>query len=468
MPWQSIASNLYKWSPRVLTLVLLPCAAADTDTWLRSLAAGDECHASAAAKDESSACAVSALQLRSLGTVQELAEMHMAKAAMWQAELLALNISVPERATDHDGIRWPALSVQESGVADGFTHVFAIGDWGAPLPNHIPFPHVRRIHHVKRKCPLDCGYVPGVDDMAQLLVANQFLSFASVLNPRYVLNVGDNFYPQGLKDKCDLVQASQETIATFNQGWRAVYGGLTKIPWLSVLGNHDYGGWTYSNGWSQQIGYSYVDRNWVMPARYFSRRMHHEGFSVDYFMLDTNSFDAHWPFFKQESNICSHRHNGNNGLGVDCAKVGGPNSTKSCKSWFKQSYEEQKHWLRRELEKSDAAWQIVVTHFPCDVQRNFWKEMHKVYGLDLVVTGHRHKQELWNKSLGGITCIVTGGGGGITSEDPPIGGLATHEYGFFDLAISRAKILINSVNIYGRIISTASVYPTQMARQDST
>ena len=61
--------------------------------------------------------------------------------------------------------------------------------------------------------------------------------------------------------------------------------------------------------------------------------------------------------------------------------------------------------------------------FSFTVSPGFYKSLANM-GLDLLITGHRHDQELWfpddfAKNHMGITCIVTGGGGGITSEATP-------------------------------------------------
>lgn len=50
--------------------------------------------------------------------------------------------------------------------------------------------------------------------------------------------------------------------------------------------------------------------------------------------------------------------------------------------------------MTRLLPKSQASWQIAVTHFPCGHEQGFYKGLANM-GLDLLVTGHRHDQELW-------------------------------------------------------------------------
>ena len=113
----------------------------------------------------------------------------------------------------------------------------------------------------------------------------------------------------------------------------------------------------------------------------------------------------------------------NNKPSATCAAADGPTSVDSCPGWFASLWAEQKDWVSQLLPKSQATWQIAVTHFPCGHEQGFYKSLANM-GLDLLVTGHRHDQELWlpddyAKNHMGITCIVTGGGGGITSEATP-------------------------------------------------
>jgi len=66
--------------------------------------------------------------------------------------------------------------------------------------------------------------------------------------------------------------------------------------------------------------------------------------------------------------------------------------------------------------------------------------------------------------MAGLACIVTGGGGGITSEATP-DPLHTEDwygegqYGFYDLTINKSMILIESINWDGNITKTAIVRP---------
>merc|ERR1712194_141609 len=113
--------------------------------------------------------------------------------------------------------------------------------------------------------------------------------------------------------------------------------------------------------------------------------------------------------------------------------------------------------LEQSLRESKAKWQIVVTHFPCgeDGEGGRWyRSLHQEYGVDLLVTGHRHDQELWlptmrKNKMGGLTCIVTGGGGGITSEATPdstntVDWYGEGQYGFFDLTITHTHIMVEA------------------------
>jgi len=105
---------------------------------------------------------------------------------------------------------------------------------------------------------------------------------------------------------------------------------------------------------------------------------------------------------------------------------------------------------------SDADWQIVVTHFPPERKKNAFKDFKYIgdkCGLDLIVSAHRHQQELhdandhaWVQKLSGIPYVVTGGGGGVTSERYP--GDNT-QYGYMDMTIAKDQLKIESFNFFG-------------------
>ena len=369
----------------------------------------------------------------------------------WNTTFLSRGAAHLSLVQQFEGAPWPALSVTHSGT-EGETHVFAIGDWGTLLPGHLTAPNVRPTHSTN-KCPEHCDYVHGVDDRAQLLVAEQMKKRAAASRPQYVLSPGDHFYWGGITQTCGggTNAASGKTIGEFASVWQSVYGELTNKPWICALGNHDYGGYQFNMGWDQQIAYSHTNPNWVMPARYFSRIMHHPGFTVEYFVIDSNAHDAKAPGDDPEHNICGDLHNP---PGATCAAIGGPSSIKDCESWFWSSYQTQQRWLEAGLARSTADWQVVITHFPCWHDSAWYQKLHATYGLDLLVTGHRHSQEL--HKIGGLTCFVTGGGGGVTSEGAPMGEM-TSEYGFFDLAFSKTRIQIELVNLYGHVLGSATV-----------
>jgi len=371
-------------------------------------------------------------------------------------------VAMPTRADQYDGMTDERpVEVKDK---DGTASVFVVGDWGATLPAHITFAS------------------NGVDGNAQITVADAMKNRAAWADPQYLLNVGDNFYVEGLEHSCNAPpnDVADTTKAAFSSAWQGIYGPLANKPWLSVLGNHDYGGWRFDKGWPQQIGYSFMNYNWIMPARYFMKRMTHSNFVVDYFMIDSNAYDAkdmNGP--NPDHNICSSHNNG----GVStCAANGGIPNIPSCKKWFWDSYAKQKQWLEQKISKSDADWKVVVTHFPCGYDASYYKGLKAKYGLDLLATGHRHQQELWrpgtkSKYVQGFlkanawdgsapACFVTGGGGGIVSQKFAYAdyGEDLLWYGFFHLSINKKWMNIELVGVDGKVAGNWTIFPHGSAK----
>lgn len=369
-------------------------------------------------------------------------------------------LPMPQQSPQYDGIednRYVNITPNKWGEV----RVFAIGDWGAPLKtNHQTF-------------AAESG-----EESAQFWVAGQMKSRAAWAQPQYVLNVGDNFYVDGVDGDCNQGPGAAWGAAKheFEAGWGWIYGELSQKPWISALGNHDYGGWQMNRGWPLQVGYSFINHNWILPARYYSKTMWHGDYAVHYFIIDSNAWDAmtpNDPNVNQDHNICSLQHNP---WGASCGGNAGPANVWNCKDWFWGSFTQQKKWLTEKVAASKALWKVVITHFPCGYDAAFYRGLNEKHGVNLLVTGHRHQQELWYKgttagyikdflhknNLGDLTCFVTGGGGGIRSEKfgAPDYGNGISWYGFFDLTISKWYIKVELVNSDGSVMGNVTIHAT--------
>jgi len=378
----------------------------------------------------------------------------------------------PMKATGHNGARVVDACFDWRGP-NQTAHVFVIGDWGG-----VPTPQgPRPADHRARKFGVRWRpFTGGVDDRAQILVARQMALRAPVSKPDYVLNVGDNFYWAGIGDPASFGNGAREAITcnthalSFLQAplsmqwatcWDAVYRGpyLSGLQWLGVLGNHDYGGFVFNADWHQSIGYTWMSGGrWVTPAQYWRTKAWYPNFSVDYYFVDSNFVDALPPDVDPEHNMCSRMHN------PPDAKCGltGPANVDDCHGWFQTLWADQIRWLEGALSRSAAEWQIVVTHFPPSFAQDVWVALSKRFGIDLIIVGHAHFQSVTYDPAGpfGLTgVVISGGGGGITSEAPPSMDGDDDQYGFVDLAIGRDQIYIESISHGGQVRSTTTVKP---------
>jgi len=345
-----------------------------------------------------------------------------------------------------------------------------IGDWGGVF-NGVDEPIRPADRRSKHMPSHHRPFVLGADDCAQQNVAKQMEKQSLLSKPDYVLNVGDNFYWGGVLVKCG---GPPHSIGDPTGQWTHVYEkmydgpGLAGKQWLGVLGNHDFGGFLFTHGWDQAIAYTWASHlpmssgRWLTPALYYRSKVRYSDFSVDYFFIDTNTFDASEPDSDPGHNLCSRMHN--LAQGASCG-VQGPISVEDCPTWFRNLWNAQVKWLEKSLAQSMAEWQIIVTHFPpirgWGVE--VWKQLSAKYGIDIIISGHVHKQEVHYtdalNSIGPTAYIISGGGGGITSEDLPAATGADDQYGFMDLSLKKEEIMIEAISHGGQLRSRTCVHP---------
>lgn len=254
----------------------------------------------------------------------------------------------------------------------------------------------------------------------------------------FVLSAGDNYYPGGIYGKCSnkdiaLANARRDSTGQFAAYHDHMYAGpgLDGKPWLSVLGNHDYGGMNFDWAWDVQVYRTWMDYNghgtqWRMPGQYWSQRVDYDGFSIDLFFIDTNFLDAQAPHLDKHHNMC--------GAGSTCWGVG----QYDCPRFFRETWLGSVQMLERELQQSTADWRIVTTHFPGPSIAPLLKPW--AHEIDLLFTGHTHFQTQGDSF--GIDWIISGGGGGVTADAMPTFDGNDVAYGFVGFMATKDELKI--------------------------
>lgn len=268
----------------------------------------------------------------------------------------------------------------------------------------------------------------GNADTNQRNVANAMVNEAIKHPIDFIMSVGDNFYPHGVKSIKD-------------PQWKNTFEDVYSDPhlkkeWYTALGNHDYSGKAKA-----QLKYHQVNPLWKTKERYYSftKAIPQSKDSVIFIVIDTNPFDKSLNRF----------HSG----------------------LFLQNKRKQLRWLTKTLEESDAKWKIVVGHHPLYTTgtrrgkmgkiRDVFLPFFKKYHVDAYFAGHDH--DLQHQKPQGFTHYFVSGGGsehrGVTS-DSTMTKFAMSSFGFMRVELFSDTLDVSIINHQNK-----ELYRTKIGKQ---
>lgn len=259
----------------------------------------------------------------------------------------------------------------------------------------------------------------GKANPGQHAVAAALGAAADDTHARFIVSVGDNFYPHGVSSRDDSQwQTSFEHVYTAP--------GLA-VPWRPVFGNHDYRGST-----SAQIEYSDSSTRWRFPAAHYQRTETIDGDdTADFFYLDTIPLEraARWP---------------HNLWPLDDAQYA---------------------WLERGLAQSKATWKIVIGHHPvfsggshgsAPVLLQRLRPLFEKYGVDAYLCGHNHVLE--HIVVNGVNYFVVGAGSEATKVQAIDGSrFALAKLGFMTARLEHDRMAVEFVDSTGTALYAAEI-----------
>merc|ERR1719329_243907 len=281
------------------------------------------------------------------------------------------------------------------------------------------------------------------DHYAQDNVARRMGELADQRHPFMVVNAGDNFYWGGINHWTRGGHGVNDHF--WNLGFENMYNNQhLKVPWLSILGNHDFGGVGCFSDLQAQFDYTTKDlllnNRWKMPSPYYSQVVDFDGFSLEMFMLDTNIEDA--PFGARGGGVCQQRLCGG-GVTTD---------PHECVSWFNDMVHAQEQWLPEALGRSNARWKIVVGHHkPAGSHANWLRPLLAQHNVQMVVGSHTHEMAFFNHYANIDRPLLVVGAGGGAQTNPGCGGAVYcgGVYGFSEIEINHDQIGVRIHEVTG-------------------
>lgn len=368
-------------------------------------------------------------------------------------------------------------------------HFFSVGDWGSQPYQHFP-PNGGSMHNLCVSQPLATRCSKESDqwqreENSQRNVMEQMKKIALANPISWVVNVGDNFYFDGVT-------------GTDHWHWKTSFEAMYDdpvfhVPWLSVLGNHDYGGdccakdlfggakgamgaMGYGQGQTSVLAQFEYDnekawvwpaqkkRRWVMPYFNWTKKMDIGPYKVQYFGIDTNFADASKACFRCGG--CTNSGQEPEVLKRGCHPESAPGG--QCTCFMSRLFQEQMDWLEAELKTSEqdksVAWRFVIGHHPWNfIPRSpggLDRFLHilKRYRVQVHFAGHVHamRHDVIEDS---IHMVMTGSSGGYQYDggDAPVGdplgttlwSSAFLDYGFAHMEMTKERLLVKYINDKG-------------------
>ena len=244
---------------------------------------------------------------------------------------------------------------------------------------------------------------------------------------RFILTVGDNFYPDGVESASD---------PHWKLSFEDVYvGAHLQTPWYAALGNHDYHGDPQG-----QLDFARTSSRWRMPSRYYRLGGDRLGFAdLDLFCLDTTPLLAEF----------TERHQSRGGRPADL-----------------QAAAAQLEWLDRALAASSAPWKLVFGHHTIRSGGSGHGDTPEmVAGVLPILQRHRvpayvcgHDHDLQHIVHDGLNYILTGAG----SEARPVSAVTGTRFcaatpGFTGYRLTAERLSVSFIDLAGTTLYSTDI-----------